>query len=100
MIVQLDLNFNEFHYSSGKTISSKENHGLLIHFSTDDSDATHGFLANIYYLPSIVNCADYMDETELVLTQAIDCNWIITAPSATSTITIKFQFFEVFGLTL
>ena len=90
-IVELDQNFND----QTKTISSIDHHNLLIHFTTDDVSVFRGFSALIHHLPHNANCADFLDETELNMTQAIDCNWIITGPTTTSTITIKFQHFEV-----
>ena len=90
-IAELDLSFN----TMKKTFSSTGNHSLLIHFSTDDINVWKGFSALIHYSPSNANCADFLDKTELILTQAIDCTWIITAPSVTGTITIKFHELQV-----
>ena len=90
-IAELDLSFN----TMKKTFSSTGNHSLLIHFSTDDINVWRGFSTLIHYFPSNANCADFIDKTELILTQAIDCTWIITAPSVTGTITIKFHDLEV-----
>ena len=90
-IAELDMNFNE----KKKTLSSTGSHSLLIHFSTDDISVWNGFSALLHYFPHYTNCADFLDETELILTEVINCNWIITAPSVTSTITIQFQYFEV-----
>ena len=94
-IGELDYNFNGIWGEKRRTFSSTGNHGLLIQFLTDDWDTYEGFSALIHYLPSNADCADFLREKELILTQAIDCNWIITAPSVTSTITIQFQYFEV-----
>ena len=94
-IVQLDYNFN----GKKKTFSSTGSHNLLIQFSTDDYAVGAGFSALIHHFPSNANCANFLDETKLNLTKAMDCNWIITAPSVTSTITIQFQYLEVFDLT-
>ena len=92
-IAELDFNFN----NKKKTISSTESQSLLIHFSTDHQSTWYGFSADILYVPSNVNCADFLDENKLILTQlAIDCNWLITGPSVTSKITIQFQYFEVY----
>ena len=96
-IAELDFNFN---YKK-KTFSSTGNHSLLIHFSTDDQSVWYGFKALIHYIPSNANCADFLDKTgtkySLNVTKAVDCTtWIITAPFVTSTITIKFQYFEVY----
>ena len=90
-IAELDLSFNEMK----KTFSSTGNHSLLIHFSTDDINVWKGFSALIHYFPSNANCADFLDKTELTLTQPIDCSWIITAPSVTGTITIELHDLEV-----
>ena len=90
-IDELYYNFNE----KKKTLSSIGSHSLLIHFSTDDKSVWDGFSARIHYLPHNSNCTDFLDETKLILTQAIDCNWIITGPTTTSTISIEFQHFEV-----
>ena len=90
-IVELDQNFND----KIRTISSIDHHNLLIHFTSDHVSLFRGFSALIHYLPHNANCADFLDETELNMTQAIDCNWIITTPSTTGTITIKFQELEV-----
>ena len=81
--------------SKKKTFSSTENHSLLINFSTDDINVWTGFKAFIHYYPSNANCSDFLNKTELILSKAIDCNWIITTPSTTGTITIKFQELEV-----
>ena len=54
-------------------------------------DFQHLYIIPHYY----ANCADFLDKTELILTQAIDCTWIITAPSVTGTITIKFHELQV-----
>ena len=88
---ELDRSFNDMK----KTFSSTGNHSLLIHFSTDDINVWRGFSTLIHYFPSNANCADFIDKTELILTQAIDCTWIITAPSVTGTITIKFHELQV-----
>ena len=92
-IAELDFNFND----KKKTFSSTESQSLLIHFSSDYFGTWFGFLALIHYIPSNTNCADFLDENKLILTQlAIDCNWLITGPSVTSKITIQFQYFEVY----
>ena len=89
-MAELDFNFSV----KKKTVSSIGS--MLIHFSTDEYAAEEGFEARIHHIPSNADCADFLHEMELILTQVIDCNWIITAPSVTSTITIQFQFFEVY----
>ena len=94
-IAELDYNFNGIWGEKYRSFSSTGNHSLLIQFLTDDIGNSEGFSALIHYIPSSANCADFLHETELILTQAIDCNWIITAPSVTSTIIIQFQYFEV-----
>ena len=96
-IAELDFNFNmEIEIDKTKTFSSTLGHSLLIHFSSDHKSTWFGFLAHLHYVPSNVNCADYLDKNKLILNElAIDCNWIITAPSVTSTITIQIQYFEV-----
>ena len=92
-IAELDFNFN----LEKKTISSIGSHSLLIHFSSNNRGTWYGFSALIHYVPSNANCADFLDKTKLILTKLeIDCNWIITAPSVTSKITIQFQYFEVY----
>ena len=92
-IAELDLNFSD----KKKTFSSTGNHGLLVHFSTDDKNVGQGFKALIHYIPSNETCAFVLDKTDLILTQEIDCtNFIITAPFVTSTITIQFEYFEVY----
>ena len=93
-IAELDINFN----NKKKTFSSTGSHSLLIHFSTDHWKNWRGFSALIHYIPSSkANCAHFLDKTDLILTEATDCtNWIITAPFVTSTITIMFQYFEVY----
>ena len=75
------------------TMTGSQN--LLIHFSTDDHYVMEGFLARFHYIPHNANCAFFLNKTKLILTQANDCNWIITAPSMTGTITIEFQNLEV-----
>ena len=100
-IAELDLSFNDIFYKNyffndmKKTFSSTGNHSLLIHFSTDDINVWRGFSTLIHYFPSNANCADFLDKTELTLTQPIDCSWIITAPSVTGTITIELHDLEV-----
>ena len=92
-IAELDFNFNE----KKKTFSSTESHSLLIHFSTDYKSTWKGFSADILYVPIKANCANFLAENKLILTQlAIDCNWLITGPSVTSKISIQFQYFEVY----
>ena len=91
-IAELDYNFN----NKKKTFSSTGDHSLLIQFSTDYQSVLFGFKAHIHYIPSNAICANFLDKTDLILTQAIDCNWIISAPTVTSTITIQFQYFEVY----
>ena len=88
--------FNNYEFNGlKKTYSSSRNHSLLIHFSTDDQFVDDGFSAIIHYIPSNIACGYFLDSTELMLNQEIDCtNWIITAPSP-SIISIKFQYFEV-----
>ena len=98
-IAELDSNFNWRFEISKKTFSSTVGHSLQIHFSSDHKSTSFGFEAHLHYVPSNVNCADYLDKNKLILTElAIDCNWIITAPSVTSTITIQIQYFEVYIL--
>ena len=94
-IAELDYYFND----KKKTFSSTGNHSLLVHFSTDDQSVSNGFSALIHYIPSNLNCAEFLDKNKLILTKAIDCYWIITAPSVTSTINIQLQYFEVFDHT-
>ena len=92
-IAEKEMNFN----GKAKNFSSTESHSLLIHFSSDYKSTSQGFSADILYVASIANCADFLDENKLILTQlAIDCNWLITAPTVTSIITIQFQYFEVY----
>ena len=91
-IAELDFNFN----GKQKTFSSYVGHTLLIHFSSDHKSTWFGFQAHLHYVPSNVNCADYLDKNKLILNElAIACNWIITAPSVTSIITIQIQYIEV-----
>ena len=92
-IAQLDYNFND----NKKTVSSKGNHNMLIQFSSDDFSVDKGFYGLINYILINENCADWLNETTLVLQDSLitECNWIITAPTVTSTITINFQYFKV-----
>ena len=98
-IAELDFNFNFNSHNShdkAKTFSSTVGHSLLIHFSSDHKSTWFGFQAHLHYVPSNVNCADYLDKNKLIFNElAIDCNWIITAPSVTSIITIQIQYIEV-----
>ena len=93
-IAELDLNFNH----KKKTFSGTGSHSMMIHLSTDEVGVDLGFKALIHYFPSNANCADFLDETEFIFNQAIDCNWIITAPFVSSTITIQVHYFEVHKL--
>ena len=68
---------------------------MLVHFSTDDEFVMEGFRAIIHYIPRNAKCADFLNGTKLILNQVIDCDWVITAPSVTGTITVQFQYFEV-----
>ena len=91
-IAELELNFN----NKMKTFSSTGNHSLLIHFTTDHLAVQQGFSALIHHIPKHTTCAEFIEKTEFILTNSIDCtNWIITAPFATSKIDITFQNFEV-----
>ena len=91
-IAELDYFFN----GKKQTFSSTGIHNLMIQFSTDDEKKLEGFSALIHYIASNATCAYFLDSTELILNQAIECtNWIITAPFVKSTIHIKFQYFEV-----
>ena len=93
MIKEWDMALNQ----KKKTVSSKVGHSLLIRFSSDYKGNGAGFSAFFHYFPHNANCDDFLDETKLDMTQAINCNWIITAPStaSASTITIQFHYFEV-----
>ena len=94
-IAELDFTSN-FQDHFKKTISSIVNHSLLIHFSADHESVHKGFSAYIHHIPKHTTCAEFIEKTEFILTNAIDCtNWIITAPFATSKIDITFQNFEV-----
>ena len=91
-IAQFDHNFND-----KKTISSKSNHNMLLQFTSDDWSIGEGFSGLINYIPINEKCGNWLNETVLILQDTIitECNWIITAPTVTSTITINFQYFEV-----
>ena len=92
-IAELDYNFN----AKKKTFSSTGSHSLLIHFSTDHQNVWDGFSALVHHIPNNTTCADILDKTELILTNAIDCtNLMITTSSVTSTIDITFEYFEVY----
>ena len=72
---------------------------MLVQFLTDDADVGRGFRAFFHYIPIEPNCANWLDMTAQVLKSPdnpiIDCSWVITAPSAESTIVINFETFEV-----
>ena len=97
-IAELDFtsNFEGLFTENNITISSIVNHSLLIHFSADHEAVHGGFSAYIHHIPKHTTCAEFIEKTEFILTNAIDCtNWIITAPFVTSKIDITFQNFEV-----
>ena len=71
---------------------------MTIQFITDDYAVSLGFRAYFNRIPIDPKCAEWLNTTALILTSpdypTIDCLWIITA-SMGSTMSIKFQIFEV-----
>ena len=80
------------------TISSSVK-DMLVQFSTDDDQVYLGFKAYFHYIPIDSNCANWLNISAQLLKSpdypTIDCNWVITAPSISSSITIDFEIFEV-----
>ena len=71
---------------------------MTIQFITDDVAVHTGFKAYFNRIPIDLNCFDWLNTTSLILASPeypnMDCTWIITA-SIGSTMSIKFQIFEV-----
>ena len=90
---KLDYNFND----QTKTISGTGKY-MTIQFITDDDTVEKGFRAYFNRIPIDTKCAEWLNTTALILASpdypTIDCIRIITA-SIGSTISIKFQIFEV-----
>ena len=80
------------------TISSSVK-DMLVQFSTDDDQVYLGFKAYFHYIPIDSNCANWLNISAQLLKSpdypTIDCSWVITAPSISSSITIDFEIFEV-----
>ena len=74
---------------------------MTIQFITDDYAVQRGFRAYFNRIPIDPKCAEWLNTTALVLVSpdypTIACIWIITA-SIGSTMSIKFQMFEVKNL--
>ena len=72
---------------------------MLVQFLTDDKLTHYGFRAFFHYMPIEPNCANWLNMTTQLLESpdypTIDCSWVITAPSADSSIVIHFETFEV-----
>ena len=72
---------------------------MLVQFITDDDNVWNGFRAYFHYVTIESNCENWLDRTASLLKSpdypAIDCSWVITAPSIASTIIIQFASFEV-----
>ena len=72
---------------------------MLVQFLTDDYDVHWGFKASFHQIPIEPSCAKWLNMTAELLESpdypTIDCNWVITAPSISSSITIDFEIFEV-----
>ena len=71
---------------------------MTIQFITDDLAVQTGFRAYFHRIPIDPICSEWLNPTSLILASPkypnMDCTWIITA-SIGSTISIKFQIFEV-----
>ena len=93
-IQSLDKNFN-----FKKITISSSGKDMLVQFLTDDFMVSWGFKAYFHYIPIDSNCENWLDRTASLLKSpdypAIDCSWVITAPSIDSTIIIQFASFEV-----
>ena len=93
-IQSLDKNFN-----FKKITISSSGKDMLVQFLTDDYMVFWGFKAYFHYIPIDSNCENWLDRTASLLKSpdypAIDCSWVITAPSIASTIIIQFASFEV-----
>ena len=80
------------------TISSTGKY-MLVQFLTDGEDTFKGFTASFHWMPIDPNCANWLNMTAKVFESpdypAINCSWVITAPSIHSGITILFQALEV-----
>ena len=95
---------NEFNFdlNDGKlkkmTISSTGK-DMLIQFLTDDVYTSRGFRAFFHYILIEPNCANWFNMTAQLLKSpdypTIDCSWVITAPTISSSIFIEFDSFEV-----
>ena len=93
-IQSLDKNFN-----FKKITISSSGKDMLVQFLTDDYMVFWGFKAYFHFIPIDSNCENWLDRTASLLKSpdypAIDCSWVITAPSIASTIIIQFASFEV-----
>ena len=71
---------------------------MTIQFITDDIEVKQGFKAYFNRISIDPNCSQWLNTTSLILASPeypkMDCTWIITA-SIGSTMSIKFQIFEV-----
>ena len=71
---------------------------MTIQFITDDVAVHRGFKAYFNRKPIDLNCFDWLNTTSLILASPeypnMNCTWILTA-SRGSTMSIKFQIFEV-----
>ena len=74
---------------------------MTIQFTTDDYSVHKGFRAYFNRIPIDPKCVEWLNTTALILASpdypTIACIWIITA-SIGSTMSIKFQMFEVKNL--
>ena len=72
---------------------------MLVQFLTNDNGVDRGFRGFFHYILIEPNCANWLNMTAQLLKSpdypTIDCNWVITAPSISSSITIDFEIFEV-----
>ena len=72
---------------------------MLVQFLTNEYEVLEGFRAYFHYIPIEPNCVNWLDSTTKDLKSPvnpnINCSWVLTAPSADSTIVVNFETFDV-----
>ena len=96
-IFKLDYNFGNM---NKKTISSTEKY-MTINFSTNKEDTWYfmAFKAYYNYIPINSMCNHWFNISNLLMSpisnSEIDCSWVFTANSISSTISIQIEVLEV-----
>ena len=97
-IFELDYNFGNM---KKKTVSSTGKY-MTVQFSTDEEDAWNlmAFKAFYNYISINSTCNHWFNTSSLylmspIVDSAINCSWVITANSISSTISIQIEILEV-----